>query len=250
EAAFSLGVATVAPRDLNDGARGFADAFGAQIGIPAPTVPGSVLAGVLSGIELNYRFSPRLAVGLAADYMKGANRSAFDYIGDVTTATVETRPAARAVPVKLVARYYPARGVYVRGGIGFYAVKVSYLYRVGWPQLQEQWRGAATASAVGGEVAFGGEWEPAARTALFIEAGFRYARFTHLTGQDVYTNAVGTETTIGTLYRWNEQDPGADAYTHLFILAAPPDDVGISDARAAVVNLSGAAIRAGVRYRF
>jgi Bacterial SH3 domain/Outer membrane protein beta-barrel domain len=251
EAAFSLGVATVAPRDLNDGARGFADAYGALIGIPAPKAADALHIAFLTGVELNYRVSPKLAIGLAADFLKGANRDATEYSNETTTETVTTRPAARAVPVKLIARFYPAAGVYVRGGIGFYAAKVSYLYRIVRPDSWQQWKGTATDSALGAEVAFGGEWEAVPRTTLFIEAGFRYARFTDLTGKDVYTNSPGANvTTVGTLYAWKQLAKDDNIYPRVFVEETLPAGTDISEARAAVINLSGAAIRAGVRYRF
>ncbi|HPW17133.1 MAG TPA: SH3 domain-containing protein [Candidatus Aminicenantes bacterium] len=248
EAAFSLGLATMAPRDLNDGARGFAGAFGAGTGVPATAAAEALRAGLLAGVELNYRFSPKLAVGLAADHLKGANASVVEFSDG---ATVRTRPAARAVPVKVTARYSLGRGVYVRGGLGAYAVKASYLYRVDRSGAWERWQGAATASGLGGEAAFGGEWEPAARTAVFIEAGFRYARFTKLTGKDVHRSPSGaTGTVIGTLTRWNEEAPDETAYPRLFVMPALPSGTGISGARAAVLDLSGGTVRAGVRYRF
>jgi Bacterial SH3 domain len=251
EAAFTLGVATVAPRDLNDGARGFADAYGAVLGIPAPSTAAPLHVSFLTGVELTYRFSPRLAFGLGADYMKGANRDGLEFSNETRNDLVSTRPAARAVPLKLVARYYPGAGVYVRGSLGFYAVKATYLYRIVRPDTWQQQKGATTASALGGEIAFGGEWEVLPRTAVFVEAGFRYARFTNLTGKEIYTSSQGLDvTTIGTLDFWREVGWDGNIYPHLAVQSSLPAGEGISDARAAVVNLSGGAIRAGVRYRF
>jgi len=251
EAAFSLGAATIAPRDLNDGARGFADRYSAFIGIPSPGAADAAHVGFLSGFELNYRFSPKLAVGLAADYMKGANRGTLEYSNETRTDRVTTRPAARAVPFKVIARYSPAAGVYVRAGIGLYAVKVSYLYRIVYPESWQQWKGTATASALGGEVAFGGEYEAVPRTTLFIEAGFRYARVTSLAGKEAYTDSLGLNVnTIGTLDYWKQVAADDSAYPRLAVMDTLPAGEGITEARTAVVNLSGAAIRAGVRYRF
>lgn len=251
EAALSLGVATAAPRDLNDGARGFAGAHGAVVGIPAARAAAALHIAALAGAELTYRFSPRLAVGLGVDYMKGSNRDALELSDGILTETVTTRPAARAVPFKLVARFYPGSGVYVRGGLGFYAVKASYLYRIVGSDSWQQQRGTATGSAIGGELAFGGEWEVLPRTAAFVEAGFRYARFRRLTGRDIYTNSFGMDmTTIGTLDFWMETAGDGNAYDHLAVADSLPAGEGITGARPAVVDLSGAAIRAGVRYRF
>lgn len=251
EAAFAAGVATVAPRDLNDGARGFAGAHGVAVGVASPGAPDALRIAFQGGIELTYRASPQLAVGLGADYLKGANHDRLDFGDAAVEDTVTTRPAARAVPFKLIARYYPAAGVYVRGGLGIYAAKTSYLYRAVRDDVWQQWKGVVTAYVLGGEAAFGGEWEAGPRTTLFAEAGFRYVRFRKLTGKDVYTDSTGENAaTIGTLYRWGLELEDGNTYPQLFVRPGLPAGPGIAGARAAVLNLSGGVFRVGVRYRF
>jgi len=251
EAAFSPGLAALAPRDLNDGARGFAGAHGAALGVASPGAPDALQVAFLGGVELTCRLSPKLAVGLGADYLKGANRDRLDFGDGTVEDTVTTRPAVRAVPVKLIARYYSAAGVYMRGGLGIYAAKTSYLYRAVRDDVWQQWKGAATAYVLGGEAAFGGEWKVVPRTKLFVEAGFRYVRFRKLTGKDVYTSSTGEKVTaIGTLYRWGLELEDGNTYPQLFVEPGLPDGPGVVDARTAVLNLSGGIFRAGVRYRF
>ena len=162
-----------------------------------------------------------------------------------------TKPSARAVPFKLTVRYHPGAGFYVRGGLGIYAVKAGYLYRLERNDTWQQWKGTATGSGLGAEAAFGGDWEIAPKTSFFVEAGFRIARFRGLTGKNVYTNSSGeVQTEPGTLYFFHKVAADANTYPLLFVRGSVPAEEGVSNARRADVNLSGTAVRAGIRYRF
>ena len=91
--------------------------------------------------------------------------------------------------------------------------------------------------------AFGGELKIDPKAFIFIEAGFRIARFEGLAGEGVYTDSDGARTTEGgTLYYL-----GAGAYPQLIIANVI---IPVEGNRPAVVNLSGWAIRGGVRFRF
>lgn len=242
----SAGGGSIAPRDLNDGAQGFADFNAASLGVSAsgPVDPLHLL--FLLGAELSYRVSPWISIGIGASYYRGANKSVVEYPDELASETLETRPGIRAVPVKLNVRFYPGEGFYIRGGLGLYSVKAAYLYRLERAESWEQWKGAATKRGVGVEAAFGGDWRIRRRTFLFVEAGFRMARFRGLTGQDVYRNSAKEFLTQeGTLYYFLE--PGVDerSYPCLFVRATKP-----ADARRADVNLSGMFITAGLRFRF
>ena len=250
EISFSAGVTWVQPHDLNDGARGFVDAHGADLGIPAPRAPDDFRLSYLAGFELTYRASPRLAIGLGTDYVSGANTDEVVFSNGVVTESVRTRPAARVVPVKFLVRYYPGSSFYVRGELGVYAIKASYLYRVDRDGSWEQWEGTATDSAFGAEAAFGGEWKVAAKTAIFVEAGFRYARVTGPTGKDVFTNSLGTDLPEpGRLYLFDQEASDGAVYPQLFVRETVPAGEDVVDARASIIDMSGMAVRAGVRFR-
>ena len=243
EISFSAGAAGVSPNDLNNGAQGFADMRAAGLGAPAPRDVDPLQLAILAGFELTYRVSPRLAIGLGADLMSGSGRDELVTSGELLEETVAVRPGVRAVPVKLVARYYPGAGIYIRGALGVYSVKASYLYRVDGADFWQQWRGAAKDSGFGGEAAFGGELKIDPKAFIFIEAGFRIAHFEGLAGEGVYTDSDGARTTEGgTLYYL-----GAGAYPQLIIANVI---IPVEGNRPAVVNLSGWAIRGGVRFRF
>ena len=243
EISFSAGAAGISPSDLNNGAQGFVDARAAGVAAPPPRDVDPLRIAILGGFELTYRVSPRLAVGLGADLMSGASRDGLVASGELLEETVAVRPGIRAVPVKLVARYYPGPGIYIRGALGVYSVRASYLYRAEGADFWQQWRGAAKDSGFGGEAAFGGELKIDPKAFIFIEAGFRIVRFEGLAGEGVYTDSDGARTTeAGTLYYL-----GAGAYPQLVIANVI---IPIEGNRPAIVNLSGWAIRGGVRFRF
>jgi hypothetical protein len=251
EFSLSGGVGWIAPRDLNDGAQGFADANAAFVGIPASGPVDALHLATLVGLELSYRVSSWLSIGLGIDYFRGANRGRIEFTDEVFSETLQTRPAARAIPVKLNARFYPGKGFYIRGSLGVYFVKAGYLYRLEREDGWQEWKGTATARRFGAEAAFGGDWKVGANTFFFVEAGFRMASLRGLSGQDVYRNSEGeTLTEAGTLTYFRKEGADARVYPQLFIGDSKLAEEGVIDPRQAGINLSGMAVRAGFRYRF
>ncbi len=251
EFSVSAGIGTFAPRDLNDGTRGFADWTSASIGLPVSREPEVLHVAGLVGFELSYRFSPRLAFGLGADFLRGSKGDRVEITDPLLPETVSTKPSLRGVPFKVMVRFYPGGGFYLRGALGIYAVKAGYLFRHEGTGAWEQWKGSATASGLGGEAGFGGEWDLAPRTVLFLEAGLRMAGFSGLTGRNVYSNSGG-ESVIepGALFLFHKTAGGEKAYPLIFVRGSVPAEEGVVDARRAKVNISGTAVRVGVRYRF
>jgi hypothetical protein len=250
EFSFSAGLATLAPRDLNNGTRGYVDWFAASAGLTVPQDPDLLnLAGII-GFELSYIFSPRLTFGVGADYLSGGNKDRMDLTGGVPE-TVSTKPTVRGAPVKVLVRFYPGSGLYVRGALGLYYAKAGYFFRHQDAAAWEQWKGSASATGLGAEAAFGGEWDLAPRTILFVEAGLRIASFRGLTGEGQYRNSSGANVEeAGTLFFFRKTALGETAYPLIAVRGTAPSEPGVVDARRARINLSGTAVRVGVRYRF
>jgi hypothetical protein len=251
EFSVSAGAGWTAPRDLNDGAQGFADYHSASLGIPASGPVDALHLATLVGLELSYRISPWLSMGLGVDYLRGANRGRVGFTDGVFSETLDTRPSVSAVPVKLGVRFYPGKGFYIRGSLGIYFVKAGYLYRLEREDGWQEWKGFATARRFGAEAAFGGDWKVGTNTSFFVEAGFRMASLSGLSGQDVYLNSdfdMLIET--GTLTYFRKEGADARLYPQLFIGASKLVEEGVVDSRRAGINLSGMAFRAGIRYRF
>jgi hypothetical protein len=251
EFSVSAGAGWTAPRDLNDGAQGFADYHGASLGIPASGPVDALHLATLVGLELSYRVSPWLSMGLGVDYFRGANRGRVGFTGGSFSETLDTRPSVSAVPVKLGVRFYPGEGFYIRGSLGVYFVKAGYLYRLEQEGGWQQWKGSATGRRFGAEAAFGGDWKAGANTSFFVEAGFRMASLSGLSGQDVYRNSdYDMLIEAGTLTYFRKAGADTRVYPRLFIGASKLAEEGVVDSRRAGINLSGMAFRAGIRYRF
>lgn len=251
EISFSLGAATLAPRDLNNGTEGFVDSTAASAGLAAPDSVQILRAAPVIGFELALRIDARWTIGLGADYLRGANGDRSELTGAEAAETARTSPSARVVPVKAIVRFYPGAGFYIRGALGLYAVKAGYLFRRESAEAWEQWKGSASASGLGGEAAFGGEWDIAPRTILFLEAGLRIASVDGLTGRNTYSSSGGPSVQeAGTLYYFRQTAGDGSTYPMVLVQAASPSGTGISDARRARVNVSGTSFRIGVRYRF
>ncbi len=251
EFSLSGGAGWIAPRDLNDGAQGFADTNAALLGLPASGPVDALHLATIVGLELSYRVSSWLSLGLGVDYFWGANRGWVGFTNGIFSETLDTRPSVSASPVKVGVRFYPGRGFYIRGSLGVYFVKAGYLYRLERGDSWQEWKGTATAHRFGAEAAFGGDWKVGANTSFFVEAGFRMASFSGLSGQEVYRNSDGdTLTEEGILYFFRKEGADSRLYPQLFIGDSKLAEEGVVDTRQAGINLSGMAARAGFRYRF
>ena len=251
EISFSLGAVSLGPRDLNNAAQGFVDGTAASAGLTAADAADRLRGAPVIGFDLSWRIGGAWTIGLGADYLRGANRSDVDLAGEGTAQAVSTKPMARVVPVKAVVRYYPGAGFYVQGAFGVYAVKAGYSYRRQGGGLWERWKGSASTTGLGGEAAFGGEWDLGPRTVLFLEAGLRVVSLTGLTGDGVYENSEGaTVREAGTLYHFRQTAGAENDYPMVLVRTDPPSGTGISDVRRARINVSGTSFRAGLRYRF
>jgi hypothetical protein len=251
EISVSAGVATLAPRDLNDAARGFPDWFGAMVGLPAPGTADILHLGSAAEVELAYRISPRLAFGLGAGYIHAANGDQMTFANELDTRTVSTKPSVSSGSVKATVRFYPGAGIYLRGALGLYSVKAGYLYRIEGGDTWTESRGSATATSLGAEAAFGGEWAIGLRTAFFAEAGLRMAGVDELTGENTDSSSADVKVIeTGTLYYFGRMAADGNDYPLVAVRASAPAGTDYVGTRRAEVNLSGMSIRVGLRYRF
>jgi len=251
EISVSAGVATLAPRDLNDGARGFPDWFGAMVGLPAPETADILHIGSAAEVELAYRISPRLTIGLGAGYLHASNGDEMTFADELDTRTVSTKPSVSSGSVKATVRFYPGAGLYLRGALGLYSVKAGYLYRIEGDGTWTESKGSATATSLGAEAAFGGEWAVGSRTAVFAEAGLRMAGVDELTGENTDSSSADVKVIeTGTLYFFGRMAADGNDYPLVAVRASAPAGTDYVGTRRAELNLSGMSIRVGLRYRF
>jgi hypothetical protein len=250
ELSVSLLGGPVGPSDLNDGTQGLIDYHAAFLGLDASGSADPVRLALGLGLELTYRLSPELSVGLGLDHLRGGNRSRATYEGELFTETLTVEPAFQALPAKLLVRFYPGRGFYLKGALGAAHVKAGYLYRYERGEDWLQHKGSATAWTFGGEAAFGGDWDVGRNLVFFAEAGFRLARWSGLKGKNVLSGPLGEPATEeGSLYFWR-MTLDDSSYPFLYVREVRPGGPEASAVRTADINLTGTSLRAGLRFRF
>jgi hypothetical protein len=237
--------------DLNTGARGLADYYGAVLGTQGKGgVAGLHLTYILSA-EVSYSLIPGLYLTVGADYFSGRRTSRVDFAaGDLPDAIV-TRPRVQAIPVKVGIAYYPLPYLYAKGTLQYFFAKASYLYRFERGTFWREWQGDAKANGLGAGAAFGGEWEFYPGLFLVGEADFRFARIGGFTGKDISANSDGESyTEQGTLYYFQVRAASQEDFPLVFIRSDAPTEADVSAPREAKVNFSGMSLKAGIRIRF
>ncbi len=257
ELSFSVGPASIEADDLNDGAVGFADATAAAFSTSYLGSIHELNRGGALAIELGYRVSPRVFLGISMGTILINRRNSSYEAGLMTipenpqTVTISMNPGLRVHPFQMVARYYPGRNLYIRAGAGYYQVKTEYLYRTDYGDTWQRWDGEASAGCFGAELAIGGEINLNRRWTLFGEAGFRMASTDSFDGTETYTDSSDAVVlTNGPLWYYRNWDTETAQYTHVKIHANQPNGDLISNVRRSEVNLSGATMKIGVRLRF
>jgi hypothetical protein len=173
------------------------------------------------------------------------------FADELTSWTVSTRPSVTSGAVKATVRFYPGAGLYLRGALGLYSVKAGYTYRYEGSSAGLETKGSASATTLGGEAAFGGEWAVGRRTAFFVEAGLRMAGVGELSGKNTDWD-LADERVIetGTLYYYRRVATDGNDYPFVAVRSSPPAGTDFAGTRRAEINISGTSIRVGLRYRF
>ncbi len=241
--------------DFNAAAEGVAGYNGASLGLPSVGSVSSLHLTYILTLDVAYRLSRTISLGLGFDFTKGRRESHVAYYppepAAVTPETV-TRPSVKSVPVRLSVYFYPRPDFYFRGSLAYYSVTAGYYYK--FVQDETTWteeQGQGTAHTVGIEVGAGYDFSLGRNVFLFGEAGFRLAQASGFTGSGTFRDWTGTAVSAdGDL--WYFQAQGADGRSYNMLLASEtqPSGEGISGARRASLNLSGMTLRLGVKFRF
>ena len=251
----SAGGSSLAADDFNKAARGVADYNGATLGLPSSGSISPLHLTYLLTVDVSYRLSRWIALGLGADFVKGWRESLITYTTPeplAVTPQTSTQPYVKGVPVRFSVYFYPRPDFYFRGSVAYYSLEAGYYYKfIPAEGAWEEWKGQGKAHTLGMEVAVGGDFSVGRNLFFFAEAGFRLAQAGSFTGTGSYKDSAGAATTeSGDL--WYYQARGADGQGHdlLFVSAAVPSGEDILGARRASINLSGTTVRLGLKIRF
>lgn len=237
--------------DLNTGARGLADYYGAVLGTQGKGGVAGLHLTYILGAEVSFSLMSGLYLTVGADYFSGRRTSRVDFAaGDLPDALI-TRPKVQAMPIKVGIAYYPLPYLYAKGTLQYFFAKANYLYRFERGTFWREWKGDAKANGLGAGAAVGGEWEFYPGLFLVGEADFRFARIGGFTGKDISANSDGESyTEQGTLYYFQGRAGSQEDFPLVFIRSDVPTEADVSAPREAKVNFSGMSLKAGIRVRF
>jgi len=237
--------------DLNTGARGLADYYGAVLGTQGKGGVAGLHLTYILGAEVSYSLMPGLYLTVGAEYFAGRRTSRVDFAAGNLLDVLITRPKVQAMPVIVGIAYYPLSYIYVKGTLQYIFAKADYLYRFEKGTFWREWQGDAKANGLGAGAAVGGEWEFYPGLFLVGEADFRFARIGGFTGKDISVNSDGESyTEQGTLYYFQSRPGSQGDFPLVFIRSDVPTEAGVNAPREAKVNFSGMSLKAGIRVRF
>jgi len=247
----SGGISYIVVGDLNDGAAGLADFYGANLGEkPVGSVSPLHWSYILGG-ELSYYFTPKMAINLGIDYFYGKIESSVEFPDRKFEERFTTGPKVRDIPFGLTFSYYPYEFLRLKVGVEYHLAKCKYFYLYEEEDLWQEWRGEASSSGIGfiGGIAL--EKAISSRLVLFLEAAGRYAQIENFEGTDEYLDSQGaTSTEKGKLYIWEGHVNETDSYPLVYIRDKKPSEAGVSNAHLAIVDFSGFYIKVGIKIKF
>jgi hypothetical protein len=210
-----------------------------------------VRLGFVFGGEVLVPLADKVFLGLGLDYLRGSRQSLVRLTKDSSSYTYTARPALWAIPARAFLAYAPAPFFSLRIGVEYLLAQAGYTYRwqAGIDNWQE-WTGEANARGLGVFGGLGLEGRLSSNFSLVVELVGRYAPLTGFSGTGSYldSQAVATKEE-GKLYYY-ETRVGDAVYPLLFISSRVPSEAGVYNPRPAEVDLTGAALRAGIKLTF
>jgi len=238
--------------DINDGAQGLADLYQFQLGWSADQAISPAQIGLQFGAEFQFPIGPRLFLSAGLEYFRGSSASLVTYTNGVTTSTLSVTPAFNALPLKFGFVFYPTDFLYFKIGAMYTFARASYAYHFIDGPFWQDWAGQATAGGLGVYGGLGLEI-PAGRTFSFIlEASSQFMPVTGLTGSGTFQDSTlqNPATETGTLYSYDGKPTLLDSFPLVFIRSKLPTEGGVENAREAKLDLTGLALRAGIKVKF
>jgi hypothetical protein len=241
----------IAGGDPNEAVQGLADFYQARFGLAPDGRVGSARLGPSAGVSMDYWFHPRVGVGAAVEFVYAGDEVMLAYRGGGTSAALEIVPEIDAVPVRAHLALAPGQGVVLKAGLEYHFARCRYLYRLTQSGARTEWTGSARAGGFGLYASASLERPVAGPLFVFGELAARRAGISGFEGTATLTTPDGAAVNEeGPLYFYTERvGPDATA-TLLFVREQRPGGPGISAARLARLDFSGAALRVGLRVRF
>jgi hypothetical protein len=248
---FSGGMARVLGGDLNEGEVGLGNYYAAILGESASGMVSSLRTGYIFEAEMNISLSSKVFLNLGGAYFSGKKESSIEYPERTYVEVYTTRPQIRTIPARLSISFYPNPAFYIKLGGEYHFAKCSYFYRYEEADFWQEWKGNANGQGIGYFGGIGIEANPSGNVRFFLETLGRYCKITDFSGTDEYNDSTGSQSTEnGILYIYQGQVTAGESHPLLFVRDKTPSEAGVSDAKAATINLSGFEVRVGIRFKF
>ena len=210
--------------------------------------------------EFIYNFTERWGIGFGVGYIrKSIESSAELQVGTYARVSFEWEPVFKVVPVTLNGYYnFPVASkmnAYVKGGVGYYFATWDYRIRqenelVGITIWEEN-EGSAKDSGFGFQGGLGFEYSLSDSVSLFLEGTGRYVNLKNWDVENVYRNALGTESETGAFWYVEEyEEDTGKYYPSLELSDDEPSDPDYRNVRKAEISLSGVVFKVGVKFSF
>jgi len=250
----SAGGQFAAGGDLNKGAVGLADSFGAtNYGVEGGKDVKPPHLGLIYGGEVAVSLSSRLYVSVGVDYFRTSQESLVTFQGETSEDILTIKPMFQAIPVRVGLVYHPFSNFYAKLGFAYYFAKCGYTYRL---EQETSWKeniGDASANGLGLWGGVGYEFVLSETFSLVLEAQGQYAPVKGFSGRDTSETSETTEPTVdqGKLYAYDVRLPGSPGYPLVIISSRRPSSYAyVENEREAKVDFSGVALRLGLKVRF
>lgn len=245
------GAALVQGGDLNRGAQGLAAFFKDSLGADTDDAVGPVRLGYAAGVDIVFPLADQVSLGLGAEFLRGSRESKVLLRKGADGYVLTTRPSVWDLPLRAYLDFAPAGFVHLKIGIEYHLAHAGYYYlwetKDGW----QEWTGEAGGRGLGVFGGAGVEWALSPSFCLMLDLAGRYAPLTGFTGTGAYLDSGGVSAEEeGKLYYYETRIPGRDPFTLLFIRSRVPSEGGVYNPRAAEVDFTGLALRAGFKVSF
>jgi hypothetical protein len=248
---FSGGMTYMLGGDLNEGAIGLGDYYAASLGESKSGMVSPVRTGYIFEVEMNISLSAKVLLNLGGAFLSGKKESRIEYPEGTYVEVYTTRPQIRSLPARLSISFYPNPAFYIKLGGEYHFAKCSYFYRYEEADFWQEWKGDANGQGLGVFGGLGIEANPTGNVRFFLETLGRYCKITDFSGMDEYKDSTGSQSTEnGTLYIYQGHITEGESYPLLYIRERTPSEAGVSDAKAATIDLSGFEVRVGIRFKF
>jgi len=236
--------------DLNRGSRGFIDYYQSILNEEKTGEFQPLHLNYIAGGEVSIPLSPRLHVGIGADYFYGQKESSVEFLPPVRLS-ITTRPQIQIIPIRILISYHITPQFYVKSGLEYILADCTYFYKINQNNSWQEWEGKADSNQLGGILGLGYVYDLNQHFSLFMEASGRYAQVKNLEGENIQKDSNGSEyKERGTMYIYQGETPEKETFPLLFVRDKEPSGYGVSDPEKAILDLTGLSLQIGLRIKF